>query len=155
MVEEEKSFVPTNIEGLDEVLGGGLPSGSCILLLAPPVVETHLFCLEFVYRGLVNDEPGLIVTMNYSPEELKMKALKYGWVLVQGEQKGILRWVDGYSYNANKDDDSKGSCIGGCRVEYGPRAGRGYRLRDNLKRKHDTQHLRVTFTVEIGTDECG
>ncbi len=96
-------MIATKISGLDDVLGGGLPIGSCILLLAPPVIETHLFCLEFIYRGLVNDEPGLVVSMNYSPEELKVKALKYGWVLVQGEQKGILRWVDGYSYNVNKD----------------------------------------------------
>lgn len=99
---KEQEMVPTGIEGFDEVIGGGFPKGSCILLLAPPIIETHLFCSEFVYRGLTQDEPGLIVTMNYSPEELKMKALNYGWVLVDGEQKGILRWVDGYSYNANK-----------------------------------------------------
>ena len=102
-MEGDKKIVSTGIEGLDDVLGGGLPEGSCILLLAPPVVETHLLCLEFVYRGLTKKEPGLIVTMNYSPEELKMKALKYGWVFVRGEEAKILRWVDGYSYNANKD----------------------------------------------------
>jgi len=101
--EEEKPIIPTGINGLDEIIGGGFPVGSCILLIAPPVIETHLFCLEFIYRGIINNEPGLIVTMNYSPEDLKIKALKYGWILVQGEQKGILRWVDGYSYNANKD----------------------------------------------------
>ncbi|OYT53727.1 MAG: hypothetical protein B6U72_04890 [Candidatus Altiarchaeales archaeon ex4484_2] len=102
-MDEEKRIIPTNIEGLDEILGGGLPAGSCVLLLAPPVVETHLFCLEFIYRGLVNKEPGLIVTMNYAPEELKIRGLKYGWAFVQGERNGIMKWVDGYSYNANKD----------------------------------------------------
>jgi len=107
-VEEESGedlikIIKTGIPGFDDILGGGLPVGSCVLLMLPPTLEGHLFCLEYIYRGILNDEPGLFVTMDYSPEDLKIKALKYGWILVRGEQKGILRWIDGYSYNADKD----------------------------------------------------
>ncbi len=100
---EQLSIIPTNIAGFDEIAGGGLPRGSCILLIVPPVIDAHLFCLEYIYRGILEKEPGLIVTMNYSPEDLKLRAMPYGWFLARGEQQNLIRWVDGYSLNARKD----------------------------------------------------
>lgn len=96
-------IIPTKIQGFDRIIEGGFTPGTCILLIAPPVIETHLFCLEYIYKGILDDEPGLVITMDYSPESLKIRAMQYGWALVRGEGKGILRWVDGYSLNANKD----------------------------------------------------
>jgi len=103
---EEINIISTNIQGLDDIIGGGFSPGTCILLTTPPLIETHLFCLEYIYRGLTQKEPGLIITMNYSPEDLKIRALQYGWTLVRGENEKLLRWVDGYSLNAKKDVQS-------------------------------------------------
>ncbi|MBN2251008.1 MAG: hypothetical protein JW724_02920 [Candidatus Altiarchaeota archaeon] len=97
------SLVSTGIEGFDDLLGGGLPPGSCILLLTPPLVESHLFCLEYVQKGILAKEPGVVVTMDYAPETLKTRASEYGWALDQGEAENLLKWVDGYSLNAKKD----------------------------------------------------
>ena len=102
----QPELVPTGIDGFDEFIGGGLYPGTAILLIAPPAMETHFLCLEYIYGGVTRDEPGLIITMNYSPEELKTRVIPYGWILARGEQKGILRWVDGYSLNAKKDVQS-------------------------------------------------
>lgn len=99
----ELPIIPTKIPGFDEVAGGGFPPGTCILLMVPPVIDVHLFCLEYIYKGIIEGEPGLIVTMNYSPEDLKVRALQYGWFLARGEQDNLIRWVDGYSLNARKD----------------------------------------------------
>lgn len=96
-------FIPTNIQGFDKAIGGGFTPGTCILLITQPVIETHLFCLEYIYRGISADEPGMVITMDYSPENLRSRAMQYGWTLNNGEEKGILKWVDGYSINANKD----------------------------------------------------
>jgi len=96
-------FIPTNIQGFDNAIGGGFKPGTCILLITSPIIEPHLFCLEYIYRGILADEPGMIITMDYSPEHLKITAMKYGWALNKGEEKGILKWIDGYSINANKD----------------------------------------------------
>jgi len=96
-------LVPTGIQGFDKVLGGGLPPGACILLITPPLVESRLFCLEYIYRGLISKEPGMVVTMDYSPEALKLRAQEYGWDLDKGEKENLLKWVDGYSLNAKKD----------------------------------------------------
>lgn len=102
-MDEEVKIISTNIQDLDDIVGGGLAPGTCILLIAPPLIEVHLLCLEYIYRGLTKKDPGLIITMNYSPEDLKIRALQYGWTLVRGENENILRWVDGYSLNAKKD----------------------------------------------------
>ncbi|RLI86949.1 MAG: hypothetical protein DRO76_03085 [Candidatus Altiarchaeales archaeon] len=96
-------LIATGIEGFDDLIGGGFPPGTCILLITPPIIESRLFCLEYIYKGLLVDEPGMIITMDYSPESLKIRALQYGWILSRGEENKLLRWVDGYSLNAKKD----------------------------------------------------
>lgn len=97
------NIVPTKISGFDTLLSGGLPQGNCILLITPPMIETRLFCLEFIYRGIQEKQAGLVVTMDSSPEDLKIKALPYNWTMVLGEKNKLLRWVDGYSINAQKN----------------------------------------------------
>lgn len=96
-------LVATGIKGLDNIIGNGLPPGTCILLITSPIVESHLFCLEYIYRGILVNEPGMIITMDYSPENLKIRAMEYGWFLARGEEQKLLKWVDGYSLNAKKD----------------------------------------------------
>ena len=98
--------VPTGIKGLDSLLGGGIPAGTCILLLAPPMIESKIFYMEYIYRGILAGEPGMIVTMDSSPEMLKEKAMEYSFDLEKGERDSLLRWVDGYSLNAKKDVES-------------------------------------------------
>lgn len=105
------NLVKTGINGLDDIIGGGLPPGSCILLLTPPFIEARLFYLEFIARGIQAGEPGMIVSMDYSPEALKARAAEYGWDLDRGETAGLLRWVDGYSLNAKKEVDCSNPAI--------------------------------------------
>jgi KaiC/GvpD/RAD55 family RecA-like ATPase len=100
------NMVATGIKGLDPVLGGGIPAGTCVLLLTPPLIESKIFYMEYIYRGIEANEPGMIVSMDYSPETLKAKATEYSWDYDAGEKKGLLRWVDGYSLNAKKEVSS-------------------------------------------------
>lgn len=97
-----KDVIPLGIKGFDKFVEG-IPPGSCILLLSPPMIETRLFCLEFIHRGLEDNIPGLIIEMDDSPEKLKLKALRYKWPLVNGEKDNMLKWVDGYSSKSNKN----------------------------------------------------
>jgi KaiC/GvpD/RAD55 family RecA-like ATPase len=96
-------LVKCDIAGIDELLSGGLPKGCAILLITPPIIEKQLLCLEYIYRGVAKDEPGIIVTTDDSPENLKDKAAQYNWMLAKAEQKKYLKWVDSYSINANRD----------------------------------------------------
>lgn len=95
------NLIKVGIRGTEKIFGEGLPKGCSILVVTPPILETRLFCMEFIFRGLSNEEPGMVVTTDESPEGLKEKALQYNWGMENAERKKILRWVDSYSINAN------------------------------------------------------
>jgi KaiC/GvpD/RAD55 family RecA-like ATPase len=98
----KKDVVPLGIKGFNKFVEG-IPPGSCILLLSPPMVEARLFTLEFVYSGLKEKIPALIIELDDSPEKLRLKALRYKWPLIKYESEDLLKWVDGYSTRSDKD----------------------------------------------------
>jgi len=100
-------LMETRIKGLDDFLGGGIRPGSSLLLISPPLIETRLLCLEYIYRGLEVEESGLVVTTDSSPEELKERASEYSWDLEVGEKKGMLKWVDVYSPRTGELSDTE------------------------------------------------
>ncbi|MBN1923794.1 MAG: hypothetical protein JW791_03470 [Nanoarchaeota archaeon] len=97
----KRDVVPFGIKGFDKIIEG-VPPGSCLLLISPPMIETRLFCTEFIFRGLQEDIPALFIEMDDSPEQLKLKALRYNLPLVNAENKNLLKWIDGYSARARK-----------------------------------------------------
>ncbi|MEM3798329.1 MAG: ATPase domain-containing protein, partial [Candidatus Bathyarchaeia archaeon] len=49
-----KRLVPTGVEGLDAVLGGGFPKNSLIVLVGCPGSGKTIFSAQFLYRGCVD-----------------------------------------------------------------------------------------------------
>ena len=72
----------TGIMGLDEMLRGGLPSGSTVLIQGAPGVGKTTFGLQFLYHGATKaNEAGLLVTFEEFPESIYRDALNLGWDL--------------------------------------------------------------------------
>lgn len=61
----------TGINSLDAQLGGGLSSGSVVLLLEEPGAGADIFSLHVAIEGLKNNENVLYVTTDDTVEELK------------------------------------------------------------------------------------
>lgn len=62
---------PTGIQGLDEILSGGLPSGAPTLFSGGPGCGKTLFGLEFIVRGVEEfNEPGVFISFEETAEEL-------------------------------------------------------------------------------------
>lgn len=61
----------TGINSLDAQLGGGLSSGSVVLLLEEPGAGADIFSLHVAIEGLKNNEKVLYVTTDDTVEELK------------------------------------------------------------------------------------
>ncbi len=97
----KRDVIPIGIKDFEKRTEG-VPPGTCLLLISPPMIETRLFCAEFVFRGLQEDIPGLFIEMDDSPEQLKLKALRYNLPLVNAENRNMLKWIDGYSARASK-----------------------------------------------------
>ena len=86
--------VPTGIEGLDEMLGGGLLFNSVAVVKGAPGTGKSCIGMEFISRGaLVHGEPGLIITFEEFPRQLYRDALSIGFDLRALEQEGKLRTI--------------------------------------------------------------
>ncbi|MHA1131169.1 MAG: ATPase domain-containing protein, partial [Candidatus Helarchaeota archaeon] len=76
MIERVKS----GISGLDEILNGGFIKGTNVLLAGSAGTGKTIFCMQFLYNGVVDyDEPGIFVTLEEMPAELRREAALFGW----------------------------------------------------------------------------
>lgn len=72
-------LVSTGIEGLDHVLGGGLPARRFYLLQGDPGAGKTTVGVQFLLEGVRRGERVLYVTLSETREELGAIALSHGW----------------------------------------------------------------------------
>ncbi|HEY6928556.1 MAG TPA: ATPase domain-containing protein [Thermoanaerobaculia bacterium] len=71
----------TGIDGLDDILGGGLPRDRAYVFQGSPGVGKTTIGLQFLLEGHRAGEKGLFVTLSESAEELRGAAGSHGWSL--------------------------------------------------------------------------
>lgn len=86
--------VPTGIGGLDELLGGGIPKGRCVLVVGSPGSGKTTLAMQFLRNGSVREERGLFVTMDESPNQIKENLSGFRWDLDKLEREGKLFFMD-------------------------------------------------------------
>ncbi len=89
----------TGIEGLDEMLGGGVIAGDAIMLTGPAGSGKSTIAIEFMVAGLENGETGVIAVFEEYPEEYLARAdtrnPKIGSMIAEGKLELIyLRPLD-------------------------------------------------------------
>ncbi len=73
---------PTGIQGLDEITGGGLPSGRATLVCGGPGCGKTILAMEFLVRGIQQyDDPGLFVSFEESQDDLIENFNSFGFDL--------------------------------------------------------------------------
>ncbi len=88
--------VPTGIQGLDELTGGGLPQGRPTLMCGCAGCGKTLLAMEFLVRGAVEfGEPGVFMTFEESTGELAMNFASLGHDLhaLVAQKKLLLEFV--------------------------------------------------------------
>jgi circadian clock protein KaiC len=71
--------VSTGIEGLDHILGGGLPAARFHLVQGDPGAGKTTLGLQFLLEGMRRGENVLFVTLSETGEELRSVARSHGW----------------------------------------------------------------------------
>jgi len=71
----------TGVDGLDLILGGGLPRNRLYLVGGDPGVGKTTLALQFLRRGLQEGDGGLYITLSETDEELRAVAASHGWDL--------------------------------------------------------------------------
>ncbi|MEX2702300.1 MAG: ATPase domain-containing protein [Candidatus Baldrarchaeia archaeon] len=93
--------VKTGIPGLDGILNGGFIKGTNILVSGGTGTGKTIFSMQFVYMGAVlYDEPGVFVTLEERPSELRREVSQFGWDLKHLENHGKIAIIDAASSKA-------------------------------------------------------
>jgi KaiC/GvpD/RAD55 family RecA-like ATPase len=94
-VNKKIELTSTGIPGLDEMLGGGIPKGHAISVFGGPGTGKTTFTLQFLYSGVtLYDEPGIYVSLDESPQDIKKNLAGFGWNLEDLEKKEKLLLLD-------------------------------------------------------------
>ncbi|HEY1172205.1 MAG TPA: ATPase domain-containing protein [Verrucomicrobiae bacterium] len=73
----------TGTEGLDNILGGGLPRNRVYLVQGDPGVGKTTLAMQFLIAGAEMGETGLYITLSETKEELELVASSHGWKLTK------------------------------------------------------------------------
>lgn len=86
---------PTGIDGLDLILGGGIPSGWFVSVSGGAGIGKTTIGIQFLLEGILKyEEPGLLVTFNEPFRALNAIMNNYGWDLDALQQMEKLTVLD-------------------------------------------------------------
>ena len=71
----------TGVEGLDELIGGGIPEGSIVLVSGTPGTGKTILGMQFLCEGAKRGEMGILVSFEQEREDLVRQASMFGWDL--------------------------------------------------------------------------
>ncbi|MFH0835514.1 MAG: ATPase domain-containing protein, partial [Candidatus Micrarchaeota archaeon] len=84
--------VPSGIPGLDELIEGGFPESSSILVSGGAGTGKSILCMQYLYHGAKNlQQPGVYVTLEEGPHNLWWNTQRFKWDLLPLEQQNLLR----------------------------------------------------------------
>jgi KaiC/GvpD/RAD55 family RecA-like ATPase len=89
-----RARVPTGIEGLDEMLQGGLPQGKSYLISGEPGTGKTTFSAQFILEGLRRGENGIYISVDEKPAHVVEDAESLGWDLRTPVESGKLTLLD-------------------------------------------------------------
>lgn len=85
--------VTTGIEGLDNLLHGGVPKHTTTLVSGPPGSGKTILCYQFLHQGMVQGEKCLYFTLDKKVEGLLLQAQELGIDFKPGIEKGDVKFM--------------------------------------------------------------
>lgn len=87
--------LPSGIPGFDYISDGGFPKGRSTLVSGTSGSAKTVFASQFLAAGIRNyNEPGVFITFEESPEEIRRNMAGFGWDIEQWESDRLWAFVD-------------------------------------------------------------
>lgn len=86
----------TGISKLDDLLRGGYPVPSNIVLNGPPFSSKEIFASQFITESIAENYPIIVLTLDREPSSI-MSAIGDSAMIDQWQKSGILTVIDAYS----------------------------------------------------------
>lgn len=91
--------VRTGIEGFDELIEGGIPEKSLVLLSGTTGSGKSIFAMNFLVEGAVNGENGVYISLQESMEETINEMRFFGWPIDRLIEEDKIQIVQPELYN--------------------------------------------------------
>jgi KaiC/GvpD/RAD55 family RecA-like ATPase len=85
---------PTGIDGLDDLIDGGLLNNTVTVLSGGPGTGKTMLATQFVQNGLENDETCLYISTEEMPAEILHDAEQFGWDLTDDEDTFHIKYIN-------------------------------------------------------------
>ncbi|MBU2617361.1 MAG: hypothetical protein KKI07_01610 [Euryarchaeota archaeon] len=99
--------VSTGIPGLDDLIKGGFPISSVILLSGTPGTGKSVFIQQFIYYGLTQGNPAIFVAVDHQLSFVRKSFDSLGWDITKYEENGQMLFVDCFSKRLGLKSESK------------------------------------------------
>lgn len=85
----------TGIQGLDELLNGGIPNGRVVLVVGGPGSGKTTLASQFLYKGITDyNENGIFVSIDEGKEHFYSEMLSFNWDFAQAEKDQKFAFLD-------------------------------------------------------------
>jgi len=88
------SRAPTGIDRLDEILKGGIPVPSLVLLIGDVGTGKSVICQQFLYKQALMGYDSVYFCIDHPPEDVKENMASLGWNIEDLEEDGLISFVD-------------------------------------------------------------
>jgi circadian clock protein KaiC len=87
--------MPVGIAGFDDIAHGGIPIGRTTLVAGTAGSAKTVFAAQFLAEGIIqHGEPGVFVTFEETPEDIRRNMLGFHWPIEGWEEHGKWAFVD-------------------------------------------------------------
>lgn len=91
--------IKTGIKGLDELIEGGIPEKSVVLITGSAGTGKTIFALNFLVEGALNGEPGVYISLQESPQENIIQMKLFGWPIEDLIKENKILMIQPELYN--------------------------------------------------------
>jgi len=85
--------VKTGVDGLDDLIEGGLPRDTVTLVSGPPGSGKTILCYQFLSKGLESGDKCLFLTLDKKVEKLITQAKELGFNFQSAVENGRLKFI--------------------------------------------------------------
>ncbi|MFH0862137.1 MAG: ATPase domain-containing protein [Candidatus Altiarchaeota archaeon] len=87
-------IVETGVNGLDEILMGGIPRGHCVLLAGSCGTGKTVLCQQFLFTGAKIGENGIYISLAEPAEKIRKNLISFSFCDQKALDEGKVKIVD-------------------------------------------------------------
>ena len=86
---------PTGVQGLDDLLNGGIPEKRVVLIVGGPGSGKTILASQFLYKGISDyNKNGIFVSLDEGKDHYYSEMKSFGWDFAKAEEEGKFAFLD-------------------------------------------------------------